>query len=91
MKKADDFIKDYYVDKQGRKYSDPEMTIASKQHIESKIEELIPLLKVVQEDAIRETVKECVTLSKLKYYAGESGYLDKENIEILADKLIKEL
>ena len=54
-------------------------------------ESVIECIRMVQEDAIRETVKECKILSELKFNAGESGYLDKESVEILADKLIKEL
>ena len=35
--------------------------------------------KIMKE--IREaTIKECVELSKIKYYAGETGYLDKDVI-----------
>ena len=48
-------------------------------------------IKQAQEDAIRETVEEFSITQKLKYYAGESGYLDKETILSIADKLIKEL
>jgi len=53
--------------------------------------QVLDAIKQAQEDAIKETIKECLTLSKLKFYAGESGYLDKETGKILADKLIKEL
>lgn len=52
---------------------------------------IIDTIKQVQEDTIRETIEEFSITQKLKYYAGESGYLDKETILSIADKLIKEL
>ena len=52
---------------------------------------IIDTIKQVQEDTIRETIEEFSITQKLKYYAGESGYLDKETILSVADKLIKEL
>lgn len=55
------------------------------------VNEILRLIKLAQEAAIKETVKECTNLSKLKFLAGESGYIDKESAEILMNKLIKDL
>jgi hypothetical protein len=45
----------------------------------SAFDELIYLFQQVRE----ETIKECMELSKIKFYAGESGYLDSKVIDQL--------
>lgn len=42
----------------------------------SAFDELIYLFQQIRET----TIKECIELSKTKYYAGETGYLDKDVI-----------
>lgn len=42
----------------------------------SAFDELIEIMQYIREN----TIKECQTLSKLKYYARETGYLDKDII-----------
>lgn len=42
----------------------------------SAFDELIDLFQQIKES----TIKECQTLSKLKYLAGETGYLSKESV-----------
>lgn len=39
-------------------------------------EKVLDLLQQIREA----TIKECIELSKIKYYAGETGYLDKDVI-----------
>ncbi len=51
----------------------------------SAFDELIYLFQQIRET----TIKECIELSKIKYYAGETGYLDKDIILQLNKNSIK--
>ena len=72
---------------------------------EYAVKEISELIKKIQEDTIRETVKECINCSRIRveYSDGCFGYMnsywaigamlkpDKDAIISVADKLLKEL
>lgn len=54
------------------------------------VEEVNRLIKLAQEDAIRETVKECIKC-KIPDYLNGGERISEQSILSVADKLIKEL
>ena len=48
------------------------------------------IIKNAQKDAIEKTIEEVNVVQKLKFYQGESGYLDKESREILKETIFKD-
>lgn len=52
---------------------------------------ILGAIRQAQEDAIREAIQRCETLSMLKYYCGETAHMDIESMKILEDALIKQL
>lgn len=54
-----------------------------------------PIVKKAQEDAIMETVKECISNIRIRWeYVNNQGWrptIDTEYVSLTADKLIKEL
>lgn len=52
---------------------------------------ILAIIKRVQEEAIRETVKECANSATLEWDFVHGTSIDKNSILSIADKLIKEL
>jgi len=49
------------------------------------------LIKLAQENAIKETVNECAENADTRYIPGVGDLIDKQSILSVADRLIKEL
>ena len=54
-------------------------------------DEAYKLIRIVQEDTIRDAVEECAENAELDSDSYENIYVDKNSILSVADKLIKEL
>ena len=77
MKKAEEYFKDF--------------CLPSNQELLQVKYDVILLLKRAQEDAIRETVKECADNAETVYVCAGNSIVDKNSILSVADKLIQQL
>lgn len=81
MKKAEQILEDYdYACYRGTCHKELFST-----------REVTQLIKIAQEDAIRETVKECAENADTTYTPNAGTIVDKNSILSVADKLIQQL
>lgn len=92
MKKAESIVRSEFFP--SSKISDYEWNLYVETH--DLVKDFIRITKLAQEDAIRETVKECNKNVKMKVIANDGNdrtveIIDSNSILSVADKLIKEL
>jgi hypothetical protein len=92
MKKVDEYIKDFWGEIK------PDLTDSYNRFI--SVYDIKMIMRRIQEDAIRDTVKECSENAETYEYPYMDGcsncghtatLIDRQSILLLADKLIKEL
>ncbi len=87
MKKAESIVRSEFFP--SSKISDYEWNLYVETH--DLLKDFIRITKLAQEDAIRETVKECAENATQWYTLNGDAYIDTVSILEVADKLIKEL